>query len=118
MPKKTWREWGRYWLPVAIACALLVGTAAWVAALLPIREESEAPPQSGTVTTVTTAAFPKILRAWEGGIGLFFPDAAEPTAVYDVPLQSLPEEEQARLRAGVRVDSEERLAALLENYTG
>lgn len=109
MPKETRVDAQRRMIPALIACALLIGIAAWVSALLP--EE----PTEKSVPAEQVAQ--QMLREWNGQIALFEGDAAEPAEVYEVTVAALPKEEQQRLREGIVIDNEEMLAELIDNYT-
>ncbi len=101
-------ERDRRWMPALIAAFVLIGAAAWASALLP-----SAPPRA---VTQPTEAPQQVLRVWEGQLALF-DGAEEPSEVYEVAVASLPPEEQQRLSEGIVIESEEMLAALLDNYT-
>lgn len=108
------------WMPVVIACALLIGSAMWASALLPLGTDQDPPAQRGAVSTTTTTTAPTysmLLKEWNGQVALFSPDGSEPLTVYEVNVQTLPEEERQSLADGITVSSEEELAAILENYT-
>ena len=59
----------------------------------------------------------RLLGIWEGKLALFTEGRESPDEVYDVYVQTLPKEEQDRLRQGIAVGSEEELAGWLEDYT-
>lgn len=110
----------REWMPVVIACALLIGSAMWASALLPLETEENPPAQRGVtpITTVATVSdYPRLLKEWNGRVALFLTDGSEPQTVYEVNVLTLPEEEQRMLETGITVNSEEELTAILENYT-
>ncbi|MBP3435173.1 MAG: BofC C-terminal domain-containing protein [Clostridia bacterium] len=113
----------REWIPAVIACSLLIGSAMWVGALLPLGPSEEAPTQRGgalngtTATTAVTSSYARMLKEWDGQVALFIAGESEPLTVYEVDVRTLPEEEQRLLKDGVAVNSEEELAAILENYT-
>ena len=109
MQKETRAEERRRWMPVLIACVLLIGIAAWASALLPEKTNTKSVP--------TQQAGGQVLREWKGQIALFEGDSQEPTEVYEVTVAALPKEEQERLREGIVIESEEALALLLDNYT-
>lgn len=109
MRKETRAEERRRLMPVLIACVLLIGVAAWASVLLPQESERDVLPAERTAQ--------QMLREWNGRLALFKGDATEPAEVYEVTVAALPEEEQQRLREGIAVESEEMLAALLDNYT-
>ena len=121
MPQKTEkRVKRREWMPVVIACALLIGSAMWASALLPLETEENPPAQRGVtpITTVATVSdYPRLLKEWNGRVALFLTDGSEPQTVYEVNVLTLPEEEQRMLEMGITVNSEEELTAILENYT-
>ncbi len=54
---------------------------------------------------------------WEGKLAVFEPSTDYPMKLYDVAVASLPPEEQQKLRAGITVQSDGELQALLEDYT-
>lgn len=121
MPQTTdKRARGKGWMPVVIACALLIGAAMWASTLLPLGTEKEPPSQRNvaSVTTITTApTYFMLLKEWNGQVALFLPDGTEPLTVYEVNVMALPEEERRSLAEGIAVNSEEELASILENYT-
>lgn len=53
---------------------------------------------------------------YDGKVAVF-DEKGEVTHVYDVLISTLPEYDQAQLSVGVRVDSEEKLRSLIEDYT-
>ena len=109
MQKETRAEERKRLTPVLIACVLLIGVAAWVSTLLPGKSDVRNEP--------TEPATRQILREWDGQIALFQDDSDEPAEVYEVPVSALPQEEQERLHAGIVIEDDEMLAALLDNYT-
>lgn len=121
MPQTDGKQAGhRRWLPVAIACALLIGAAMWAAALLPLAEAEEpAARQGDAVQNEPTGSDGGhyLLKAWGGTVALFDKNGTEPLTVYEVAVQSLPPEEQRRLQEGIAVGSDEELQEILENYT-
>lgn len=113
MPKSPQKVSQSRYLPVVIACCLLIGGAMWASALLPESAPTADLPREGTAP----ATFSCTLKAWEGNLARFDGDAAAPAQVYDVAVATLPEEVQQALAAGVTLSSEEELAAWLENVT-
>lgn len=107
---QAYREDKHRWVPVMIACALLVGTAMWASTLLPSGGERAAAGE------VTSGDFPQVLTVRDGQLVLLATDSNTVLERYEVYLSALPEEEQQRLTVGVTVSSEEELATLLENY--
>ncbi len=59
----------------------------------------------------------RLLGVWEGKLALFTEGRDNPDEVYDVYIQTLPKEEQDRLRKGIVIQNEEELAGWLEDYT-
>ncbi len=110
--EQTEKERERRWVPVWIACGLLVGAAMWASTLLPTGGERAA------VGEPTAAGFPQVLTVRDGQLVLLAEPDGAVAERYEVFVRALPEEEQRRLAAGVTVNSEEELAALLEDYTG
>lgn len=113
MPK-TVKEQVIRWLPVVVACAVLIGGALWVGSLLPHEEGTSA----HTETTTGTAAFLQILGERDGVLTRFAADGETVLETYDVPVSSLPVEEQERLASGIPVTDEAALSRWLEAYTG
>lgn len=95
-------------LPAVIAALILIGTAMWVSVLLPETPADVQPAERG---------IQRVLREWKGQVALFEGNAEQPVETYEVVVDALPPEEQERLREGIAVESEEMLAALLDNYT-
>ncbi len=56
-----------------------------------------------------------ILRDWEGYVGIFRPEDAAPMTVTDIELTTLRQADQALLRAGLTVSTQEELLMLLED---
>lgn len=102
-------ERDRRWMPALIAAFILIGVAAWASALLPVTSSPRAATQPSEVPQ-------QVLRVWDGKLALF-EGTDKPSEVYEVAVASLPPEEQARLQEGIVIESEEMLAALLDNYT-
>ena len=97
---------------MVIGCLSAVGTVAWVRVWTTRRESTPAP--SPEVAEATVAVM--CLRAFEGRVALFVDGEDLPVEVYDVPIETLPPEEQQRLQNGIMIESEEMLWELLENY--
>ena len=106
----TAKERNKRWLPVIIACAVLIGASMWVSALLPT-----APTQSRDTTTV--AEYPQRLGVYNGKLARFSADGTLPLEVYDVDITTLPTDEQTRLTTGIAIPNLATLTDLLENYT-
>ena len=117
MPKSTKQERRKAWTTIAVFCAMLIGGTMWAAVLLPPEEMNSVSVREGEKTSTTTAAYRKILKAWEGSVALFESGEKTPVTVYEIYVNSLPEEEQQRLIQGITLDSEEQLLSILENYT-
>ena len=64
-----------------------------------------------------TEGLPRILSQWEGKLAVFLEGNPMPDEVFDVYIASFPEEEQIRLRQGIRVTNDTELARYLEDYT-
>lgn len=60
---------------------------------------------------------PYTLGTFEGQLAVFEGATAFPMKVYEVPVASLPQSEQQKLRSGIAVASMEELQVLLEDYT-
>lgn len=57
------------------------------------------------------------VKAYKDKIGIFVGNNAEPDQVLDVYLDSLPKAEQSRLNAGIKINSQDDLIKLVEDYT-
>ncbi len=98
--------WWKRWYPVAVACALLVGLALWARVLLPA--------DTSAAAQEPTEFFPATLTVESDTLVLLGGDGRREEL--ELTVYALPEDEQARLRAGVTVHSREELDELLENY--
>lgn len=114
MPK-TVKEHLVRWMPVAAACAVLIGGALWAGTLLPHEEGTSA---ARSEPTTPTTAFLQFLGERDGVLTRFAADGETVLEVYEVPIASLPAEEQARLASGIPVTDEAALSRWLEAYTG
>ena len=88
---------------------------------IPITKASAPLPSTRNTGRITGLSAPpaarRLLGIWEGNLALFTEGRESPDEVYDVYVQTLPKEEQDRLRQGIAVGSEEELAGWLEDYT-
>lgn len=109
MPE-TAKERDKRWLPVVAICLAMIGAAMWVSTLLPLGQARAAK------TPETTEVWPQVLCVREGRLLRTSADGTVVLEEYDVQVQTLPAEEQERLAAGVTVDDEVSLSAILENY--
>ncbi len=57
------------------------------------------------------------LSQWQGQLAVFEGEAAFPMMLYEVPIASLPADEQEKLKDGIAVASAKELQLLLEDYT-
>lgn len=115
MPKDE-KERDKRWFPVLIACAVLIGVSMWVSVLLPPSGPTAA--REVTTTATTVSEFPQQVAVRDGVVVRLSADGERVLEVYEVYAAALPAEEQARLQAGITVNNEQELYALLENYTG
>jgi hypothetical protein len=109
MPETT-KERDKRWLPVVAICLALIGAAMWVSTLLPTGQARTAE------TTETKSTWPQVLCVREGRLLRTTADGSIVLEEYDVELRTLPDDERERLAAGVTVNDEESLSAILENY--
>lgn len=63
-----------------------------------------------------TSGYPYLLRAYDGKLAVFTTDLVQPDMVFDVYVRSLPEYDQQQLSRGVRVETYDKLTALIEDY--
>ncbi len=112
----------------AVTMLLLSGLLLWGSTLLRSSspDPASAPPAnnrpiSSALSEPVSESLPgfgrRLLGVWDGKLALFTEGRDNPDEVYDVYIQTLPEEEQARLRQGIVIQSEEELASWLEDYT-
>ena len=101
---------------VAIICMLFWGFSSREPA-----PASSVPPASSSVGSVPPTSgvqgIPHIITEWEGKLAVFVEGNSLPDEVFDVYIASFPEEEQTRLRQGIRVTDDIELARYLEDYT-
>ncbi|MDR3345217.1 MAG: hypothetical protein LBT21_06490 [Oscillospiraceae bacterium] len=57
------------------------------------------------------------LREYSGELAVFRDDEATPWALYEVPVDTLPDGDREQLKAGISVIGEEKLRHILEDYT-
>ena len=57
-----------------------------------------------------------LLGVHEGKLALWRENAVQPEMVFPCPVEMLPEADRQALRNGIRIDSREDLARLLEDY--
>ena len=62
------------------------------------------------------SGYPYLLRSYDGKLAVFTKDLVHPELVFDVYVKTLPEADQQQLDKGVRVESYEKLTALIEDY--
>ncbi len=117
MPQNVKQERRKAWITIAVFCAMLIGGTLWAAVLLPPENASSLSVREGAPPTVTTTAYQKMLKTWQGAVALFDVGVANPSIVYEINVLSLPEEERQRLAQGIVVKSEEELVSILENYS-
>ncbi len=108
----TAKDRNKRWLPVLIACAVLIGVSMWVSVLLPTEPANV---RETPATTVTD--YPQRLGEYDGKLARFSQNGTLPLEVYDVDITTLPAEERTRLADGIPVPDADALAELLDNYT-
>lgn len=59
---------------------------------------------------------PFLLRTYDGKLAVFTSDLVEPDLLFDVYVRTLPASDQKALEKGVRVETFEKLTALIEDY--
>ena len=77
---------------------------------------ASSPAESFPVVTETQGIL-RIITEWEGKLAVFLEGNPLPDEVFDVYIATFPEEEQVRLRQGIRVTDDAELARYLEDYT-
>ena len=116
MLKQVFASGQEKWMPAVIACAILIGVAMWGSVLLPVPDKTRA--GTGTTATAATTApafVPQVFRAWNGKLARFESGQEQPCEIYDTAVASLPAEAKEALKNGVWVNSEEELAAFLDD---
>mgnify|MGYP002531029800 FL=1 len=94
-------------LTIAFCAALATGVCAFV--YLRFVKDEEPP------VAAKTAAY--TLGVFDGKLAVFEGDSRFPMKLYDVAIAALPQDEQARLSAGIPVSDAGALERLLEDYT-
>lgn len=104
---------------VFLAVVLIVCLCLWG-----FRQISAQPAESSSLSSAPASTeysvvptFTRILGQWEGKLAVFSEDQPVPDEVFDVFIASLPQEEQDKLREGIRINDETELASYLEDYT-
>lgn len=59
---------------------------------------------------------PFLLRTYDGKLAVFTSDLVEPDLLFEVYVRTLPISDQKALEKGVRVETYEKLTALIEDY--
>ncbi len=59
-----------------------------------------------------------VIKEYHGNIAVFRTGDSTPTAIYEVPVETLPEEDIRNLQVGIRAYNEQQLQALIEDLTG
>lgn len=72
--------------------------------------------QSASVGSAAQADYPYLLRSYEGKLAVFTQNTVQPDMVFDVYVRTLPEADREQLARGVRVETYEKLTALIEDY--
>jgi hypothetical protein len=112
----------------ALAAGLLLCAAVLIALIRSNKRIVESEPSPGLTTAAatqetttdtagTTAAQTYIIGAWEDKLAVFIPPDTAPYQLFDIYLDTLPMEEQQKIREGIIVNDERTLASLLEDYT-
>lgn len=103
----------RFWLMIltAFAVSAVIVFSSMAASI----KHPEPQAEETTQTTVTQTEISFILKTWNGHLGLFRGDSNSPYREIDMPLYLLTEQDKKLLDAGIAVDTEEELNALVED---
>lgn len=85
---------------------------------LPQEVPSELIPSSTPTVSASenSSDYPYLLRTYDGKLAVFTSDLVQPDMVFDVYVRTLPVSDQKALEKGVRVETYEKLTALIEDY--
>lgn len=101
-------------LAACLAAALLLLAVVGIAGAFALQKLPRA--EEPAETTERTPAL-YTLSEYDGSVALYQRGFAMPVQVFDTRLSSLPEAEQALLRAGIDAESDEQAQKLIEDFT-
>ena len=101
-------------LAIAFCAALATGVCAFVY-LRFVKDEE--PPVAAKTAAYTLGNTNITVGVFDGKLAVFEGDSRFPMKLYDVAIAALPQDEQARLSAGIPVSDAGALERLLEDYT-
>ncbi len=104
---------GQMWMMVMTAFVVSVVITTGSMARAAVEPEQEA--KETTTTTQTNVSY--VLREWEGHLGLFRGESAFPYQELDMPLTLLSDYDREMVQAGIEVETEKELRALVEDLT-
>ena len=107
-------------VPFIKAAAVSAALLAACAAVSGSSSGNQTPPvsESSTGVILYSEGESYTLREFNGRLAVFRGSEDEPSEVFDIFVQSLPDDDRAALAEGITVSSPEELRKLLEDYTG
>lgn len=105
-----------------LVCSIvLAGLALTAALLLPGNQPVYTKRVSAGSSAITSSAPVKntagyLLREYKGKIGVFAAGSSSPQQVLDVYINSLPKDDQEKLKKGISAKNHDQLLGLIENY--
>lgn len=80
------------------------------------QENTSSHTDNDDITTMTSQSDIYTIKAYNGHIGIFLNDEIQPYREINVPLSTLPEEDQILLEKGITTNSQGKIQIILEDY--
>lgn len=80
------------------------------------QENTSSHTDNDDITTMTSQSDIYTIKAYNGHIGIFLNDEIQPYREINVPLSTLPEEDQILLEKGITANSQGKIQIILEDY--
>lgn len=80
------------------------------------QENTSSHTDNDDITTMTSQSDIYTIKAYNGHIGIFLNDEIQPYREINVPLSTLPEEDQILLEKGITANSQGKVQIILEDY--
>ena len=107
----------KWWIFGVAMAIIIVSVAVIWGVAQPAPPTETAPSAEKADAAVTAAEIYGVLSVWDGKLALFCGEET-PAAVYDVWIETLPEEERKKLEIGIVATSRAAFLQLLQEYTG
>lgn len=98
-------------------CAVVIAASALMAAFMLPAGRAVLTSGPAASASSSSSAVIYIIRSYQGKVAIFQPGKSEPSRVLDVYVETLPKEEQDKLKAGIEIETQEQLESMIDNYT-